>query len=121
MITRLMGITGNVDVDKLAKDYAKLLAPEEAIHAGFQVVRDLIIFTSKRIIMIDVQGITGRKREYLSIPYSKITMFSIESSGHLDLEADLKIWVGSYLKPFEKKFNRKTNIYDVQRIMAAFI
>ena len=121
MLTRLIGISGNVDVDKLAKDYDKLLAPEEAIHAGFQVVRDLIVFTSKRIIMIDVQGITGRKREYLSIPYGKITKFSIESSGHLDLEADLKIWVGSDLTPIEKKFNRKTNIYDVQRIMATFV
>jgi len=121
MITRLMGISGNVDVDKLAQDYDKLMAPEEAIHAGFQVVRDLIIFTSKRIIMIDVQGFTGRKREYLSIPYGKITKFSIESSGHLDMEADLKIWVGSELTPIEKKFNRKTNIYDAQRIIATFI
>ena len=121
MITRLMGISGNVNVDELAKDYEKLLAPDEQIHAGFKVVRDLIVFTTKRIIMIDVQGMTGRKREYLTIPYSKITKFSIESSGHLDLEADLKIWVGSDLKPIEKKFNRKTNIYDVQRIMATFL
>lgn len=121
MITRLMGISGNVDVEKLAQDYDKLLAPEEAVHAGFQVVRDLLIFTSKRILMIDVQGITGRKREYLSIPYDKITKFSIESSGHLDLEADLKIRVGSDLTPIEKKFNRKTNIYDVQRILATFV
>ncbi len=121
MITRLMGISGNVDVEKLTQDYDKLLAPEEAVHAGFQVVRDLLIFTSKRILMIDVQGITGRKREYLSIPYDKITKFSIESSGHLDLEADLKIWVGSDLTPIEKKFNRKTNIYDVQRILATFV
>ena len=121
MITRLMGISGNVNVDKLAKDYEKLLAPEEHIHAGFQVVRDLIIFTSNRIIMIDVQGMTGRKREYLTIPYGKIAKFSIESSGHLDLEADLKIWVGSDPVPIEKKFNRKTNIYDVQRIMATFL
>lgn len=121
MITRLMGISGNVNVDELAKDYEKLLAPDEQIHAGFKVVRDLIVFTTKRIIMIDVQGMTGRKREYLTIPYSKITKFSIESSGHLDLEADLKIWVGSDLTPIEKKFNRKTNIYDVQRILATFL
>lgn len=118
MFNKLMGVSGGVSMEKLMKDYGMLLADNEEIRAGFQVIRDTFIFTSKRLILIDVQGMTGRKKEYLSIPYSKITMFSVESAGHFDLDADLKIWVGSYSVPIEKKFNRHTNIYAVQKCLA---
>ena len=63
---------------------------------------------------------TGKKIEYLSIPYSKITKFSIETSGRFDLDAELKIWVGSDTSPIQKKFNKKVNIYDLQRVLAQF-
>ncbi len=115
MFNKLMGVAGSVSMEKLTKDYGRLLADNEEIRAGFQVIRDTFIFTSKRLILVDVQGMTGRKKEYLSIPYSKITKFSVESAGSFDLDADLKIWVGSDLVPIEKKFNRSTNIYEVQK------
>ena len=63
---------------------------------------------------------TGRKIEYLSIPYSKITKFSIETAGRFDLDAELKIWVGSDTTPIKKKFNKKVNIYDLQKVLAEF-
>jgi hypothetical protein len=71
-------------------------------------------------MIVDVQGMTGKKIEYLSIPYSKITKFSIETSGRFDLDAELKIWVGSDPSPIQKKFNKKVNIYDLQRVLAQF-
>jgi hypothetical protein len=67
-----------------------------------------------------VQGMTGRKIEYLSIPYNKITKFSIETAGRFDLDAELKIWVGSDTIPIQKKFNKKVNIYDLQKVLAEF-
>ena len=106
--------------DKIEKDYAKLLAEGEAIEVGFAVFRDTSIFTDKRLMIVDVQGMTGKKIEYLSIPYSKITKFSIETSGRFDLDAELKIWVGSDPSPIQKKFNKKVNIYDLQRVLAQF-
>ena len=120
LLSSVLGNEGVVVPDKIEKDYAKLLAEGEAIEVGFAVFRDTSIFTDKRLMIVDVQGMTGKKIEYLSIPYSKITKFSIETSGRFDLDAELKIWVGSDPSPIQKKFNKKVNIYDLQRVLAQF-
>ena len=120
----LAGLTGNagvVDAKKLHDDFEMLLAENEDIEVGFQLMRDTFIFTNKRLILVDVQGMTGRKTEYLSVPYSKITKFSIETAGHFDLDAELKIWIGSEAIPLEKKFNKKVNIYDLQKVLASHV
>ena len=120
LLSSLLGNAGVVAPDKLETDYAQLLAEGETIEVGFAVFRDTVIFTDKRLMIVDVQGMTGKKIEYLSIPYSKITKFSIETSGRFDLDAELKIWVGSDSSPIQKKFNKKVNIYDLQRVLAQF-
>ena len=119
MFNRLMGIAGVIQPENIEKDFGPLFLEEEQVSGAFKVVRDTFIFTDRRLIIVDIQGITGRKKEYLSIPYSKITMFSVESAGTFDMEADLKIWVGSNTTPIEKKFNRNVDIYAVQRLLAA--
>ncbi|WP_017660238.1 PH domain-containing protein [Baaleninema simplex] len=119
--TRLLGNAGVVEPERLAADYGKLLVENEAIEVGFRVLRDLFIFTTKRLILVDIQGLTGRKIEYLSIPYSKITRFSIETVGNFDLDAELKLWIGSDPVPIEKKFNKKVDIYDLQYILATYV
>lgn len=116
--SRILGNAGEIEVSRLQSDYGVLIIDGESIQAGFRVIRDTFIFTDKRLIVVDVQGMTGRKREYLSIPYSKITRYSIETAGHFDLDAELKLWIGSDTVPLEKKFNSKSNIYTVQRILA---
>ena len=121
IFSSLIGNAGVVESDELKQEYEKLLAEDESIEVGFKVIRDTFIFTSRRLIIIDVQGLTGKKIEYLSIPYGKITKFSIETSGHFDLDAELKIWVGSAPEPIEKTFNNKVNIYDLQKVLAKHI
>ena len=120
IFSRLIGKAGVVDNAKLAEEYAQLLAEGETVEVGFVLVRDKIIFTNQRLIFIDIQGMTGKKVEYLSVPYSKVTKFSVETAGHFDLDADLKIWVGNNPSPIQKKFNRSVNVYDVQRVLAQF-
>ena len=120
ILSSILGNAGVVAPDKIETDYAQLLAEGETIEVGFAVFRDTFIFTDKRLMIVDVQGMTGKKIEYLSIPYSKITKFSIETSGRFDLDAELKIWVGSDPAPIQKKFNKKVNIYDLQRVLAQF-
>ena len=120
ILSSILGNAGVVAPDKIETDYAQLLAEGETIEVGFAVFRDPFIFTDKRLMIVDVQGMTGKKIEYLSIPYSKITKFSIETSGRFDLDAELKIWVGSDTSPIQKKFNKKVNIYDLQRVLAQF-
>ncbi|MCI5223098.1 MAG: PH domain-containing protein [Candidatus Electrothrix sp. AR4] len=118
LLSGMMGNAGVVAAEDLQADYGKLLAEEEVIEVGFRVLRDTFIFTDKRVILVDIQGLTGKKTEYLSIPYSNITKFSIETAGHFDLDAELKIWIGSDSVPISKKFNKKTSIYDLQAVLA---
>ncbi|MBN2287666.1 MAG: PH domain-containing protein [Tissierellales bacterium] len=118
ILSNILGNAGVVKPEKLQADYGKLLTDDEAIEVGFHVFRDTFVFTNKRLILVDVQGLTGNKVEYLSIPYSKITKFSIETSGHFDLDAELKIWIGSDPSPVSKKFNKKVNIYDMQAVLS---
>ena len=118
LLSGIMGNAGVVEPETLQEEYGRLLAEGENIEVGFSILRDTFLFTSKRLILVDIQGMTGKKTEYMSIPYSKITKFSIETAGHFDLDAELKIWVGSDSMPIAKKFNKKTNIYDLQAVLA---
>jgi hypothetical protein len=81
----------------------------------------MFVFTNKRLILIDKQGVTGSKVELLSIPYSKVTKFSKESAGHFDLDAELRIWIGSELEPLTKEFKAGDNINDVYKILSQFV
>lgn len=118
------GIVGNasaVSVEDVMKEYSKILAPSERIEKVYKLIRDLFIFTNKRLILVDKQGVTGKKVEYHSIPYRAITHFSVENSGHFDLDAELKIWISGSSLPIEKTFNSSVNIYEVQAILAEHI
>ena len=119
LFSSILGNAGAVSEENLQEDYAKLLAPDETFEAGFKVMRDTFIFTIRRMILVDVQGVTGKKIEYLSIPYSKITKFSVETAGHFDMDAELKIWIGSSQEPLEKTFNTGVDIYAVQAMLAS--
>lgn len=122
MVSRfLLGHAGNVSVEELQDKYGLLLTEDESFQVGYKVIRDTFIFTDRRLILIDVQGMTGKKQEYLSIPYGKITRYSVETAGHFDLDAELKLWIGSESTPLEKRFTKKVDIYELQRVLARFV
>ncbi|RXM43495.1 PH domain-containing protein [Flavobacterium sp. YO64] len=119
IFSALMGNAGTVTQDDLLKKYDQLLTDNEEIEMGFKLIRDTFIFTNKRLILVDVQGLTGSKTEYKSIAYKSITRFSVETAGTFDLDAELKIWVSSELNPsIVKQFNKSVNVYDVQKVLA---
>lgn len=119
IFSALLGNAGAVDQESLIKEYGKLLIEGESIELGFKLIRDTFIFTSKRLILVEKQGITGSKIEYKSIIYKSISRFSIETAGTFDLDAELKIWVSSELNPsIVKQFNKSVNVYDVQNVLA---
>jgi hypothetical protein len=118
LLSGLMGKEGVVSVNKLQTEYEQLLVDGETVEVGFQVYRDTFLFTSKRLIVITVQGVSGKRVDYLSIPYGKINKFSVEAIGQFDLDAELKIWIGSDSVPLTKKFNQEVNIYDLQKVLA---
>jgi hypothetical protein len=119
LFSGLMGNAGSVGIEQLQKDYGRLLTDSENIEMGFKLIRDTFIFTNKRLILVNKQGITGSKIEYKSIIYRTISRFSIETAGHFDLEAELKIWVSSETEPsVVKQFNRSVDVYEVQKVLA---
>ena len=117
----LMGNASEMDIEKLREEYSKILTENENLERAYKLVRDLFIFTNKRIILVDKQGMTGKKIEYHSIPYENIRHYSVESSGHFDLDAELKLWVAGLTNPIIKQFNKKCNIYDVQKTLSEYI
>lgn len=120
LLSGLMGNASEVDNDDLEELLANTLIDGETVQKAYKVIRDMFIFTNKRLIIIDKQGVTGSKVEMLSIAYSKITKFSKESAGHFDLDAELKIWVGSDPTPMSKDFKAGDNINEVYRIISQF-
>ncbi|CAL65736.1 PH domain-containing protein [Christiangramia forsetii] len=121
ILSSLLGNAGAIEKDKLQEKYGKLLIPSEEIEAGFKIIRDTFIFTNKRLILVDVQGLTGSKIEYFSVLYKSITRFSVETAGSFDLDAELKIWISGEQTPsISKRFNKKVDIYEVQKLLAEF-
>jgi len=117
----LMGNASEVNIQEVQKEYANVLAPAESIEKAYKLVRDMFIFTNKRLILVDKQGVTGKKTEYHSIPYKSITHFSIETAGNFDLDAELKIWISGMPMPVQKQFNKSLNIYELQSVLAAYV
>ena len=119
IFSAILGNAGAVSPEELVKQYGRLLTENEEIELGFKLIRDTFIFTKKRLILVDIQGITGSKTEYKSITYKSISRFSVETAGTFDLEAELKIWISSEQMPsITKKFNKSVNVYDVQKVLA---
>ena len=119
LFSSLIGNAGVVSQEELSREYGKLLTEGEELELGFKLIRDTFIFTTKRLILIDKQGITGSKTEYLSINYKHISRFSVETAGTFELDAELKIWISSETAPsIIKKFNKSVNVYDVQKVLA---
>ena len=116
---KLMGNSSAVSSEQLNEKYERLLTNDEVIEVGFKMFRDVFMFTNKRLILIDVQGVTGSKAEYKSLPYKHISRFSLETAGTFDLDAELKIWISSENIPtVSKKFNKSIDVYAVQTFLA---
>lgn len=114
-----MGNASETSPEELTEKYRRLLVDSEQIELGFTLFRDVFMFTNKRLILIDVQGLTGSKIEYKSLPYRNISRFSLETSGTFDLDAELKIWISSEDVPsVSKKFNKSIDVYEVQKYLA---
>ena len=81
-----------VNDNAFEKMVAPILVNGEEIVRCFQSIRDGVVFTNKRIIAINVQGLTGKKRDFTSLPYNKIQAFSVETAGVFDLDSELDLW-----------------------------
>jgi hypothetical protein len=97
-----------------------LLIDGETIMSSFKTVRDMVVFTNKRIIAVNVQGLTGKKKDFSSLPYSKIQAFSVESAGTFDLDAELELWF-SGLGKVRFEFSSKFDVKAFNRFLGSYI
>ena len=97
-----------------------LLIPGEEIVGTYQAMRDGVVFTTKRIIAINVQGLTGKKKDMTSLPYSKIQAFSVETAGILDLDSELELWF-SGVGRVKFEFAGKTNITEICKLISVYV
>jgi len=120
LLNALMGNANAVDAAGVQSEFASALIDGEQVEHAYKLVRDMIIFTNLRLLLVDKQGMTGKKTELHSIPYGKISHFSIETAGTLDMDSELKVAVSGG-KVFSKTFGRGVDINDVQRVLATYI
>jgi hypothetical protein len=121
LLSGLLGNASQADVKEVEEDLQNVLADGETVERAFQLIRDMMIFTRTRLIMVDIQGLTGKKREYHSIPYRAISHFSVETAGHFDLESELKIWISGTTEPIAKTFKAGDAIVSVQKALATYV
>lgn len=117
-LSALMGNASQVDVNELNEELSPILANNENVELGFKLIRDKFVFTNKRLILIDKQGITGSKVEYHSVPYKAITHFKIESAGHFDMDSDLKIYISGSDHPISRELRKGDDIVAIQKTLA---
>ena len=118
LLSGLLGNASEVDIEEIREQMGAIMASNETIHLAYKEIRDMYIFTNKRLILIDKQGMTGRKVEYHSIPYKSITHFAVETAGHFDLDAELKIWISGTPEPTVKELKGGTDVVGIQQTLA---
>lgn len=93
LFNQLLGNAETCSVEKASEAVAGILSPGETIEQAYQLYRDVLVFTGKRLIIVDYQGVTGKKTEYRSLPYTGIVSFAIETAGRMDLDSELKLFI----------------------------
>lgn len=121
LFNAILGNASEVNIENLSKEFEPLLIEGESIEKGYKVIKDMFVFTNKRLILVEKQ-LVGSKVDYLSIPYSSIKKFSKESAGILDMDAELKIWLTGESAPISKQFGKSgNNINEVYQILSQHI
>ena len=124
LFNKMNGLLGNateVSPEEIAEVSSMLLTQMEVVERSYKLVRDLFIFTNQRLIICDYQGVTGKRVSYLSIPYKSITHFNVQSAGHFDLNSELFIYISGSPEPIVKTFNNRTNVYEIQAMLATYV
>lgn len=109
-----------IDLSKVRMEVLDFLVGGEDMVQAFETIRDQVIFTTKRILVVNVQGITGKKKSYISYPYSKVQYFGVESAGLLDIDSELILAFtdGSKLS-FD--FRSNVDIIKISKCIAQFV
>lgn len=105
--------------EPLLKQVGALLVNGEEVLSAYQTIRDFVMFTNKRVIAVNVQGLTGKKKDFTSLPYSKVSAFSVETAGTLDMDSELELYL-SGLGKVKFEFTGASNIVEIGKLIGEF-
>jgi hypothetical protein len=106
--------------DEYAERVTALLLEGEQVIDAYKAMRDGVVFTNKRIIAVNVQGITGSKKDFTSLPYKNIVAYSVETSGTFDLDSELEIYFSS-LGKVKFEFTGKTSMVEISKYISSYL
>jgi len=109
-----------VDEKEAQKLVGELLIPNEDVVGSFKTARDMVIFTNRRIIAVNIQGFSGKKKDFTSLPYSKVQAFSFETAGTFDLDAELELWF-SGLGKVRFEFNSRFDVARFSKALGSYV
>ncbi|WP_350454200.1 PH domain-containing protein [Slackia heliotrinireducens] len=108
-----------IDPKKIVGDVQPLMVQNEQIVGAYKAMRDYVVFTNMRVIAVNVQGVTGKKKDLTSLPYSKISAFSVETSGTFDMDSELEMYF-SGLGKVKFEFTGSSDIVQIGQIISAY-
>lgn len=97
-----------------------MFVADEVVISTYQGIRDGVVFTNKRIISVNIQGFTGKKKDFTSMPYSKIQVYSVETSGVFDVDSELELWFSGVGK-VKFEFTSNSNVSEICRTISSFV
>lgn len=101
-------------------DIQPLLIQNEQVMSAYKAMRDFVVFTNMRVISVNVQGLSGKKKDFTSLPYSKVSAYSIETSGILDMDSELELYFSGVGK-VKFEFTGNSNIVQIGQMISAYI
>lgn len=118
LLDGLLGNASEISVAEVEEELAPIMGDNEKVERAFKVIRDMYIFTSGRLLLIDKQGLTGKKVEYASVPYKSISAFSVEAAGHFDMDSELTLWISGRHEPLKKELKKGSDVVGIQKLLA---
>lgn len=117
-----MGIFNNSDAneEKIEKQYEKMLTDGETVVIAYKLVRDLIILTNLRLITIDRQGLTGKKKLIISYPLFRVCRYQIENSPYFDIDSEACVWFEGVNEPVKFTLSKGTNIFEFCKLLSTY-
>lgn len=109
-----------VNNDSVGANLTAILVPNEVIIGTYKGIRDYVVFTDKRFISVNVQGITGKKQDLTSMPYKKISVFSVETSGVLDMDSELELYFSGVGK-VKFEFTGASDIVQIGQVISKYV
>lgn len=97
-----------------------LMIEGESPYKAFKGMRDFVVFTNKRVIAVNVQGMSGKKKDVTSLPYAKVQSFAVESAGTFDNDAELEL-AFSGLGTVRFEFKGRTDVMELSRLIATHV